>query len=282
MIIDTEFIGKYKNIINRYRIKTLQFKVTNMDLEKLGKRAVTLGRQYKLFGDSLLCIYEDNGDLMYVTNTEFKCTEDISALFAGLFTLESIDMRGLNTSSVHSFRNLFAYCSNLKTIDIRGLTTINVENVASMFEGCNSLQEIDLGNHNFSNINNANRMFKDCKDLERVKFCTKYNTRNMKSMAQMFAGCSNLRSLSISHIQTEDTSCNVMRIFENCNHLEYLNIRGLTYDGTYDQGDPSIRQKFKFSVKINTLFGDINYPSTLKTLICRDDRFKSEVFNWGS
>ena len=90
-------------------------------------------------------------------------------MFYGCSSLKSIDLSGLDASSVEDMSYMFADCSSLESIDLSGLDTSSVEDMSRMFNGCSSLESIDLSEFDVSSITGTSEMFAGCSSLELVK-----------------------------------------------------------------------------------------------------------------
>jgi surface protein len=69
---------------------------------------------------------------------------DCSYMFDGRFSLASLDLSGLDTSSVTNMDGMFAGCSSLATLDLSGWDVSSVEDMSGMFYGCSSLNDLDI------------------------------------------------------------------------------------------------------------------------------------------
>jgi len=70
-----------------------------------------------------------------------------------------VGLTNLNTSEVTTMRGMFAGCFSLTSLDLSNFNTENVQNMSSMFYGCSSLTSLDLSNFDTSNVTNMNSMF---------------------------------------------------------------------------------------------------------------------------
>ncbi|MGI6218161.1 MAG: BspA family leucine-rich repeat surface protein, partial [Coriobacteriales bacterium] len=80
--------------------------------------------------------------------------------------LTSIDLTGLDTSSVDDMSGMFSHCSVLESIDISGLNTSNSTRMGRMFEGCTELKSINLSGLDTSKVTFMDNMFNNCSSLE--------------------------------------------------------------------------------------------------------------------
>lgn len=77
---------------------------------------------------------------------------DLSAAFAQLTKLKTVNFGNFNTSNVTDMRGMFSGCRNLSSLDLKGFHTGNVTDIEFMFNECNALKEIDISNFDLSNI----------------------------------------------------------------------------------------------------------------------------------
>lgn len=68
-----------------------------------------------------------------------------TGMFAGCSSLTSLDLSGLDASSVTDMSLMFYGCSKLTSLDLSGLDTSKVTNMWRMFYGCLSLRAVKLG-----------------------------------------------------------------------------------------------------------------------------------------
>jgi surface protein len=85
--------------------------------------------------------------------------------------IESLDVSGLDTSSVTNMSHMFFLCSNsnLTTLDVSGFDTSSVTDMSSMF-ACwrynpSFLTALNLSGWDFSNVTTVNRMFDRCESV---------------------------------------------------------------------------------------------------------------------
>jgi len=65
-------------------------------------------------------------------------------MFSGCSKLASIDLSGLDTSSVTDMDSMFSGCSKLASIDLSGLDTSSVTDMDFMFSGCSKLASFSI------------------------------------------------------------------------------------------------------------------------------------------
>lgn len=67
----------------------------------------------------------------------------MSSMFYNCSSLESLDLSGLNTSSVTDMSEIFSDCSNLTSLNLSGWDLSNAaNNLLFMFNNCSKLQTI--------------------------------------------------------------------------------------------------------------------------------------------
>ena len=121
--------------------------------------------------------YVEDGDIPWsgnsaITSIEFRGTirpTTCEAAFAGLYSLESIDFTGFDTSNVASMYSMFSGCEALTSLDVSGFDTANVTQMNYMFWGCSSLTNLDLSNFNTTKATIMSDMFSHCFSLTTIK-----------------------------------------------------------------------------------------------------------------
>ena len=141
--------------------------------------------------------------------TEIKIEGTIHAgksaqqLFDGFNNVESMDLRGLDTSKVTSMYNMFADCNNLKSLDLSGFDTSHVTDMQNMFWHCSSLTSLNLKGKGIdtSQVTTMYAMFQGCSSLTSLDL-SDFETPNITDTHNMFYECSHLKSLDVSKFDT--------------------------------------------------------------------------------
>ena len=95
----------------------------------------------------------------------------------------------------------FYGCESLRSIDLSGLDTSSVTSMYRMFEGCSSLASLDLSGLDTSKVNGMNSMFNGCSCLRSLDV-SGWDTSQVTGMGGMFEGCSSLAALDVSGLDT--------------------------------------------------------------------------------
>lgn len=143
-------------------------------------------------------------------------------MFYGCSSLRSVDLSGLDASSVENVSHMFERCSSLESLDPSGLISSNVTNMSGMFDGCSSLETLDLSGVYAPYLLRFDRTFRNCESLESIVFTSSRFSR-MESMEGAFEGCSSLRSLDLSGFDTSKVT-DMGRAFARCGSLEALDL----------------------------------------------------------
>ena len=161
---------------------------------------------------------------------------DMSCMFWGCSSLESLDLSGFDTSNVTDMTRMFDGCSSLESLDLSGFDTSNVTDMSSMFIGCNSLESLDLSGFDTSNVTDMSSMFDGCSSLESLDL-SDFDTSNVTDMSCMFWGCSSLESMDLSGFDTSNVT-DMAFMFRGCSSLESLDLDG------FDTSNASTRSMF--------------------------------------
>jgi len=135
--------------------------------------------------------------------------------------IETIDLRGWDTSKVKNMRNLFFELKGLKHVYLSDkFTVINTPNISGLFLECESLEAIDLSSFDTRNVIQMNHMFGRCHNLKRIRLSNKFVLDKVESVSYMFQECYEMRKTSIinSDIEKWNVSnvCNFMVAFQGC------------------------------------------------------------------
>ena len=142
---------------------------------------------------------------------------DMSAMFSGCLSLDSLDLSKLNTKKVTDMSWMFGICKGLTTLDLSNFDTGNVIKMNAMFSGCENLDTLNIDGFNTENVTKMNGMFTGCKKLTEINL-NYFDTRKVEDMNSMFSDCQSLTSLDLSTFNTKSvTKMNSM--FNGCENL---------------------------------------------------------------
>ncbi len=147
---------------------------------------------------------------------------DLTSLFEGCSSLESIDMSQCNLSKVRNLDKLFKNCSSLITVNLNKVNTERVTSMSQMFYGCTNLTNINLNDFNTSVVRDMSYMFMNCSKLMNINFSS-FNTKWVSNMNRMFAGCNSLESLNLGNFDTSNVT-DYSYMMANCSGLEWLSV----------------------------------------------------------
>ena len=164
----------------------------------------------------------EHADLSQLDTSQAK---DLSNLFYGCTSLQSVDLSQLDMSNVTSMRGMFADCKNLKSVNLLGIDTSNVTNMRSMFAGCQSLESVDLSQLNTTNVTDMSELFSGCKKLISVDLSA-LRTTSVTNATRMFSGCESLKSISLSGLDMSSVT-DMTNMFGFCKSLESINLQGI-------------------------------------------------------
>ncbi len=188
--------------------------LTGVDFSKL--RTDTITDMNRMFANS-------KGDIdLRTLNTEH--VTDMSYMFASvggggiggyrqrIYYLTSIDLSGLDTSSVANMNFMFSNQPKLTSIDLGGLDTSKVVSTDVMFSGCSGLTQIDLSVVDFGNVTTMTSMFGGCSSLQEIKpgnlgtaklHMIMEEGEKYLPVAELFYGCTSLETLDMSNFNYE-------------------------------------------------------------------------------
>ena len=142
--------------------------------------------------------------------------------FYGCESLRSVDLSGLDTSSVTSMYRMFYGCSSLSSLDLSSFDTSSVTVVYCMFEGCSRLSSLDLSSFDTSKVTDMTSMFEGCSKLASLDLSS-VDTSSVTDMGGMFSGCSSLSSLDLSSFDTSNVT-SMYRMFSGCSSLSSIDL----------------------------------------------------------
>ena len=176
---------------------------------------------------SLESIFEDCRNLTSIdlSGLDTSSVTDMGYMFAGCESLTDLDVSGFDTSSVTDMRFMFYSCSSLTLLGLSGLDMSNVTNVRGMFYLCSGLTSIDLSGLDTSNVTDMSSMFGHCYGLTLLDL-SGLDTSNVTDMSFMFGRCSSLTSIDLSGLDTSNVT-SMGSMFDSCSSLTLLNLSGL-------------------------------------------------------
>ena len=161
---------------------------------------------------------------------------DMSFMFYGCSKLSSLDLSSFDTSKVTSMGSMFYGCSKLASLDLSSLDTSSVTDMSSMFRGCSKLVELNLSSLDTSKVKEGSRseggmssMFSGCSSLVSLDLSS-FDTSNVTGMGGMFSGCSKLATLDLSSFNTSNVKGNsgsprgMSEMFSGCSSLINLDL----------------------------------------------------------
>jgi len=168
----------------------------------------------------------------------------IECYFANLESI--IGIENLNTENVTNMSQMFKGCKSLQSLDLSHFDTENVTKMRQMFEGCKSLQSLDLTHFDTRNVEDMSAMFNQCESLETIDL-TGFKTDNLKDVTSMFQNCEHLRTIYCEGDWSQSsTLTSYESIFFNCYYLG--GERGTTYDEEqaiyYDEEEEKWYEKY--------------------------------------
>ena len=183
-----------------------------------------------------------------------KVTGDLSGAFAGMSSLYSINLYGLDTSSVTSMESMFAGCTSLTWMDLSPLDTSSVTDMWALFAGCSNLSSVGLGNIDTSNVTTMRCMFGGCTALTWLDV-SKLDTSSVTDMQEMFQNCTSLTQLDLSGFDTSKVKA-MDCMFSGCTRLQTLDLS--SFDTSH------VKNKASDYGLYGDMFGDGTYPTTIK------------------
>lgn len=150
---------------------------------------------------------------------------DTMGMFEGCENLESVDVKGFDTSSVTYMGSMFYDCKslkNLKNLDQETFNTSKVRGMCFMFKGCESLESVDVSKFDTSKVTDMCEMFGGCKSLTTLDV-SKFDTSKVTDMSYMFRHCESLTTLDVSKFDTQNVT-DMEDMFKGCKNVKSLDV----------------------------------------------------------
>ena len=155
---------------------------------------------------------------------------------------------GFDTSNVTNISRMFEGCSSLQSLDLSNFNASNVTDMNYMFNGCSSLQSLYLSNFNTSNVTNMGNMFSRCSSLQSLDL-SNFDTSNVTDMTSMFYSCSSLQSLDLSNFDVSNVT-KMGNMFSGCTNLNHIKCKQAFKDWC-------IANKIKLKINLDAITWDI-------------------------
>ena len=212
---------------------TLTGTLNNHNWELLSERklnGITSARFYKVTGADVSFTALNNLKCSTLSSVTFE-----GCSFPNVTSLESLLRESAITSftwggmevsdNLNTLESMFYSCKSLQSVSLKGLNTSNVTNLNALFSGCSALSSIDLSGCDFSNVTNCNGMFLDCGNLQSIDL-SGLNLKNVTTSFTMFAGCWKLTNINFTGCDfSKVTDSNTM--FRNCKVLQTVDLSGV-------------------------------------------------------
>lgn len=126
---------------------------------------------------------------------------DMTEMFAGRYSMASLDLNSLDTSKVTNMDSMFLGASDLTSLNLSKLDTSSVTNMDSMFLGANNLTSLNLTEWDTSSVTNMNKMFSGMTNIANLNIAD-WNTSKVTTMSRMFENTKSLTSVDIGKWDT--------------------------------------------------------------------------------
>lgn len=147
-----------------------------------------------------------------------------SRAFCDCTSLLSIDLSGLDTSSVTDTSRMFYNCPKLASLDLSSFDTSHVTDMSSMFSFCSSLASLDLSSFDTSHVTDMSDMFSGCFSLASLDL-SPLDTSEVADMSSIFSYCSSLASLDLSSFDTSKVT-SMSGMLSDCSSLRSVALGG--------------------------------------------------------
>lgn len=147
---------------------------------------------------------------------------DMSGMFAGTQSLESIVLAGFDTSSVTAMAEMFRGCG-CETLDLSTFQTGSVTDMRGMFEE-SAVSSLTLQSWDTGKVTDMSGMFRGCTRLKTLDL-SGLNTAAVQTMAGMFEN-SGITGIDLKHFNTGKVT-DLSYLFAGCEGVTKLDLRGL-------------------------------------------------------
>ena len=207
-----------------------------------------------------------------------------SAFDADWSSLNSIDLSGLDVSSLIETYKMFQYCK-ARSITLPDFSLGNVRDMSYMFQYAYNLTNLTgLSSFNTSNVTSMRGTFERMYSLENIDV-SHFDTSKVTDMTAMFMGLRKIKKLDLRNFNTSKVT-SMVHMFNDCASLTDLNVTSFDTSNVSAMGNmfnytPSLKVVDLSSFKITSSVAQVNYAdfrttsNTPLTVIATDPYFFS-------
>ncbi len=207
-----------------------------------------------------------------------------SAFDADWSSLNSIDLSGLDVSSLIETYKMFQYCK-ARSITLPDFSLGNVRDMSYMFQYAYNLTNLTgLSSFNTSNVTSMRGTFERMYSLENIDV-SHFDTSKVTDMTAMFMGLRKIKKLDLRNFNTSKVT-SMIHMFNDCASLTDLNVTSFDTSNVSAMGNmfnytPSLKVVDLSSFKITSSVAQVNYANfrttsnTPLTVIATDPYFFS-------
>ena len=124
-------------------------------------------------------------------------SNNYSSFFSNCYSLESVNISGLDFSNCTNISNMFYACYSLKNIiwPTGTIDTSKITTMVSLFYYCHSLSSVNLNFSDMSKVTTIANMFYNCNALKSVSI-NNWTLTKCTTMVDMFRYCYQLEEIS--------------------------------------------------------------------------------------
>ncbi|WRS29231.1 BspA family leucine-rich repeat surface protein [Actinomycetaceae bacterium MB13-C1-2] len=187
-------------------------------------------------------VFENPTGIKFPVNSSKLFAVYILGATTGLTNLKSISgLAGVDTSDATDMSQMFFGAQSLESLDLSGWQTGQVQDMSQMFQNAAALRSLDLTGWQTDEVRDMSRMFSYARSLESIAGTGGWDTRKVTNASFMFYSASALKSLDLSSWDTTAMSnLNTFVMLYDTSSLESLTLGPKT--DLSDSGLPSLSQ----------------------------------------
>ena len=240
-----------KELIEKYDIYKLTFKVNYLNYQKLQKK---LNEKYNINNNYIigeLNVDEDGKEIRIINSCNYNDKTNREEIERVKITINGKLLD--NFSYFHKFPKkgkynikydfeknylkkacyMFSECEALTYLDFSNLNSNSICDMSSMFSGCKFLKTIIFYEFKTENVTDMSYLFSGCKSLENIDL-SDFNSDKVTNMSNMFFGCELLRNIDLSNIKNTEKLTDISSMFSGCESLTNINLSKLNTKNVTD------------------------------------------------
>ncbi|MDF7669401.1 BspA family leucine-rich repeat surface protein [Lactobacillus sp. ESL0703] len=230
---------------------TITTSVSNMKIDPNDIQTISIDSKVSFPSDASQMFegLENVTEIKGLNKVDTSKTTDMSYMFGGDISLQSLDLSNFNTSNVTDMSSMFDMVDSdngadyddrtingsLTNLDLSNFDTSNVTDMAYMFAHDTSLRNLSISSFDTKNVTNMASMFTFDHSLTSLDV-SKFNTGKVRDMSYMFCGYKASKNLDLSSFDTSNVT-DMDHMFVDNIHVTNIDVSHFNTSNVTDMSD---------------------------------------------